>query len=576
MAEPDGSRVLEGLSLDEAWRHLRWIEEHAPARISGTPDQIRAGQYLADELEALGIDTHLDTFTGYRSMPGPARLTVLSPSEREYRAVACGHIDSTPDEGLDLELLYLGGGAVEDYDGRDVRGKAVLTEISSGPSRPEKAHIAADRGAAAVIFVTWGHPEYETIPSGAIKCAWGNPTRATISDIPRIAAMGITRAAGDDLIEMLATGPVRARVVAQASRDWGHMTQPWARLRAPKNPSGDFLLVGGHYDAWQPGMTDNAAGNALILELARVFAASAGELTRDIVFALWNGHEIGDYEGSTWFADRYWDELDDHCVAYLNVDSIGFAHSDFYLADSTPELTRFHQDVERRVLGVETAHRHLGRDNEHPFFGLGLPALEGRFHFSEEQIEEWGGARGSWWWHSPDDTLDKIDPDRFEAHARVYASYVWEMCTAPVLPFDYRVSADHIRSSLEEMRTIAGERFDLELPLEPFAQAADELSEAAGRPHNEAQTQRLNAGLMQIARLLLPAFETWGGRYAQDRVGHAALSSPIPALHDLTLLTKTDPDADLSHQLNTELLRARNRLSDALRRATAEARASLP
>ena len=34
-------------------------------------------------------------------------------------------------------------------------------------------------------------------------------------------------------------------------------------------------------------------------------------------------------------------------------------------------------------------------------------------------------------------------------------------------------------------------------------------------------------------------------------------------------------DADLSHQLHTELLRARNRLSDALRLATAEARASL-
>lgn len=576
MVERGGSRVLDDLSLVQAWRHLRWIEEHAPTRISGTPDQIRAGQYFADELQNLGLETHLDTFTGYRSLPGQAHLTVLSPSDVEYRAVACGHIDSTPDEGLELELVYVGGGALADYEGRDVRGSAVLTEISSGPSRPEKARIAADHGAAAVIFVTWGHAEYDTIPSGAIKCAWGNPTRATMSDIPGIAAMGITRAAGDDLVRMLAAGPVTARVVAQATRDWGPLTQPWARLRAPNNPSGDFLLVGGHYDAWYPGMTDNAAGNALMLELARVMGTRADVLTRDIVFAFWNGHEIGDYEGSTWFADRYWDDLDAHCIAYLNVDSIGFAHSDFYLADSTPELTPFHQGIERRVLGVETAHRHLGRDNEHPFFGLGLPALEGRFHFSEEQIAEWGGARGSWWWHGPDDTLDKVDPDRFRAHARVYASYVWELCTATVLPFDYRVSADHIRSSLAAMRDVADGRFDLELPLEAFAEAADHLSEMAGRPLDEAQAIRLNAGLMRIARLLLPAFETWGGRYAQDRVGHEALSSSIPALHALTLLTKTDPDADLSHQLHTELLRARNRLSDALRRATTEARASLP
>jgi hypothetical protein len=579
MTDAARQRILGGLSLDEAWRHLRWLEEHAPTRISGTQDQVRAGEYFAETLEGYGLETHLDTFTGYRSVPLRASLSVLGPAPVTCPAEACGHIVSTPDEGLELDLIYLGGGAAADYEGRNVRGVGVVTEIASGPSRPVKARIAADHGASAIVFLNWGLPEFDTIPCGAIKCVWGNPTRDMMADVPQIAALGVSRAAGDALIERMAQGPVRARVLAQATRDWGPMTQPWARLRAPGNPTGDFLLVGGHYDAWTPGMTDNGGGNALMLEMARVLCADPEALVRDIVFAFWNGHEVGDYEGSTWFGDRYWDDLDAHGVAYLNVDSIGFAHSAFYLADSTPELKAFHRRVERDVLGTETGHRHLTRDNEHPFFGLGLPALEGRFHFSEEQIAAWGGARGGWWWHSMADTIDKLDPMRYLDHARVYAAYVWEMCTAPVLPMDFRASASRITSSVAEMRDLAGGRFELDLPLEPFTEAVARLHDAAVGASSGAgdrgRVERLNRGLMRLSRLLLPAFETWGGRYAQDRVGLEALSSPVPALHDLKLLADTPPEAELSHLLHTELLRARNRLSDALRRATEEAIASI-
>jgi hypothetical protein len=578
MADGARDRTLARLSLDEAWRHLHWLEEHAPTRISGTPGQVRAGEYFAETLAGFGLETHLDTFTGYRSVPVRGSLSVLGPAPVTYPAEACGHIVSTPDEGLELDLIYLGGGSVADYEGQDVRGAAVVTEIASGPSRPVKARIAADHGASAIVFLNWGLPEFDTIPCGAIKCVWGNPTRAMMADVPQVAALGVSRAAGDALIERMAQGPVRARVLAQATRDWGPMTQPWARLRAPRNSTGDFLLVGGHYDAWTPGMTDNGGGNALMLELARAFAADPDALVRDIVFAFWNGHEVGDYEGSTWFGDRYWDDLDTHGVAYLNVDSIGFADSAFYLADSTPELTAFHQRVEREVLGTETGHRHLTRDNEHPFFGLGLPALEGRFHFSEEQIAAWGGARGGWWWHSTADTIDKLDPERYRDHARVYAAYVWELCTAPVLPMDFRASASRITSSVTEMQDVAGGRFDLDLPLEPFVEAVAQLHDAAvGAFTNggqERRVERLNRGLMRLSRLLLPAFETWGGRYAQDRVGLEALSSSVPALHALKLLASTPPESELSHLLQTELLRARNRLSDALRLATEEAYAS--
>jgi hypothetical protein len=54
MTDGARQRILGGLSLDEAWRHLRWLEEHAPTRISGTQDQVRAGEYFAETLEGYG------------------------------------------------------------------------------------------------------------------------------------------------------------------------------------------------------------------------------------------------------------------------------------------------------------------------------------------------------------------------------------------------------------------------------------------------------------------------------------------------------------------------------------------
>jgi hypothetical protein len=96
------------------------------------------------------------------------------------------------------------------------------------------------------------------------------------------------------------------------------------------------------------------------------------------------------------------------------------------------------------------------------------------------------------------------------------------------------------------------------------------LNESAASAKDDQHVRRLNRTLMRLSRILLPAFETAGGRYTQDRYALDALESAIPAVHNLRLLAATPRDDELSHLLYTELLRERNRLSDAVRWATAE------
>lgn len=76
-----------------------------------------------------------------------------------------------------------------------------------------------------------------------------------------------------------------------------------------------------HYDSWDYGVTDNATGNAAVLELARVL--SQKQLRRGVKIAWWPAHSNGRYAGSTWYCDEQFEDLDARCVALVNMDSPG-------------------------------------------------------------------------------------------------------------------------------------------------------------------------------------------------------------------------------------------------------------
>lgn len=67
----------------------------------------------------------------------------------------------------------------------------------------------------------------------------------------------------------------------------------------------EWVLVGGHYDTREDtvGALDNAAGTAMVLELARAFAARRGALERSVLFVAWDCEEWG-LRGSRAFVER--------------------------------------------------------------------------------------------------------------------------------------------------------------------------------------------------------------------------------------------------------------------------------
>ncbi len=144
------------------------------------------------------------------------------------------HIESTPDSGIEGELIYLGSGTYEDYQGQDVRGKIVLTDMNWSPGRPEKARIAWEMGAKALIIMNWGKAEDDLIQMGAIKAQWGNPTPDTEKEIVRLTVMSISWRDGEYLAGLCKLGEVKVWLKASASRQWITADQPMGRVSAEK------------------------------------------------------------------------------------------------------------------------------------------------------------------------------------------------------------------------------------------------------------------------------------------------------------------------------------------------------
>jgi hypothetical protein len=72
------------------------------------------------------------------------------------------------------------------------------------------------------------------------------------------------------------------------------------------DPNAGYVMAGAHYDSWVggDGAVDNAAGSAMVMEAARILAATGVRPRRTIRFALWNAEEQG-LLGSFAYVDRY-------------------------------------------------------------------------------------------------------------------------------------------------------------------------------------------------------------------------------------------------------------------------------
>jgi N-acetylated-alpha-linked acidic dipeptidase len=564
-------------------------------RESGTADERAGGAFIVERLQALGIPVELHTPELYLSNPERAELRLLAAADGGALAVRCrppafalhtngeevvGELCYVPSQyaGGTADLFDLPKAAAEGQGDDPVRGRIVLTE---GFSMPASVSSFEKRGAIAQIFI---HPGQD-IHEGICTPIWGTPTPESLGRKPKVPVVCVNHPDGDRLIALTRQGRVRVGVKTWLREGWMRCPLPVVTIPGTEDPD-EFLLVHGHHDSWYEGIGDNATGDAALLELARVLWGLRGELKRSVRIAWWPGHSTGRYAGSTWYADTFADEIDEWCIAHLNIDSPGCAGATAYeevmwMAEAGALCSASIHDA----LGVRAVGMRPLRAGDYSFNQIGPTAfymLLSNIPQAERTARGYyavGGCGGRPVWHTPHDVRGVEDLEILRRDLAVYLTTIVRVVNAPLYPFDYAAAVDEIRAAVERYQSAAGGELDLGPVLDDLAALradivawrAEAEQQMARAPHDAAWRRHANATLRRLARVLVPLNYARGERFDHDP---AMKLPPVPRFEAATAIAATPPER--RGFVRTALLRERNKVRAMLRGARQALQAGRP
>ena len=202
------------------------------------------------------------------------------------------------------------------------------------------------------------------------------------------------------------------------------------------NDDGDFIVVGAHHDTKilfdSPGFAganDGASGVGALLAMAveTAYYAQKKPLPCGIRFVFFDGEEaLYQYTdtdglvGSRVYVDMLRRDGDlKHCRAMVLLDMIGDKDLDFEIAgNSTPALAKLAVKAARDLGHAKNVNpRRIDMIDDHlPFLQAGIPAVDFiDFNFGPDNS----------YWHTKEDTMDKISADSIKTAADVALRVVW-------------------------------------------------------------------------------------------------------------------------------------------------------
>ena len=265
--------------------------------------------------------------------------------------------------------------------------------------------------------------------------------------------------------------------------------------------------------------------------------------------------------------DNHWDQLNKHCVGYMHIDSTGVRDTQLFEIKASEELLEFAADNARQMLpGRELRTMSLKKIGDQSFMGIGIPSITQRMSFTKEYMDHAHGATLGWWNHTKEDGLDKCDQDILELDTQVTLQVLYNLATAEILPYDFTGKLAELRRRVGELKERFGTHIDFSDLLVNLDEAAQEVAsvQAMGTQCTGERAELYNEYVKGISRCLTNVTLTYADKYAQDSYGYGKLSYPIPLLADLDRLDKMRPDCLEYGLIQTQLVRNKNRINDAL------------
>ncbi len=487
-------------------------------RVSGSDAEWEAAEYVIERLEEYDINCDLLTAETLISVPENAQVEVTTPSSRSIDdAITASYGASTPAMGVSGGVVHLPEVSSDTVAGADVEGRIVLTK---GLPRPGPVTVLDEAGATAVVYES---VDPDQLHEMIVTPVWGTPSMEDCDAIPDLPVVQVRQEDGAWLREQVSGGPLELTVKTTVRTEVTTLPCPVGRIEGTESER--YMIIGNHVDSWHEGMTDNATAMAATLELARVFANR--QPNRGLLFGFWPGHSTGRYAGSAWFADQEWADLRENGVAYLHLDLNGLDGAEHIWYQHMSELAEEHFDAIEdgtRLSAFDSESSFLGddrpgRNSDQSFWGVGLSSILSGARL-EPGTEAGGPVGGGWWWHTPEDTRDKVDIDVLAEETRLFATIASRVCNSPVLPHDFRNTSAELRETLVEIEAQAETTFS------EVHRRLDELDDALADAYdtlatlNESSDMEMRTAAedfqVELGNVLIPALYTEGDDYGQE------------------------------------------------------------
>ncbi len=373
-------------------------------RLAGSEAEARARDWAVGKLKALGFsNVRVEPFDMPTWARGAESAEILAPFPQKLVIAALGNSASTPPEGITGEVVGFDTlAALEAAPDAAVRGKIVFvshamprTQDGSGYGfyggpRRQGPSIASRKGAIGIVIRSIG-TDYHRNPHTGVQ--------TFDKGVQPIPAGALTLPDSEQLQRILKRGkPVTMRLTLVSHTGQGQSGNVIAEVpgRDPKLPP---ILVGGHLDSWDQGTgaIDDAAGVAIVTAAAKRIMDS-GRPLRTIRIVWFGAEEPGLFGGFSYQAK--------HPEPHYAMAESDFGSGRVWRVNSKLGTER---EVEGKTLqaalaplGVVPGKLDVADGSDiGPMIAAGAPGVElsqdGTYYFDVH--------------HTPDDTLDKVDPE---------------------------------------------------------------------------------------------------------------------------------------------------------------------
>ncbi|MCB0769405.1 MAG: M28 family peptidase [Flavobacteriales bacterium] len=400
-------------------------------RLTGSP-QGRLAESFADSLfRTMRLDTvYTYPFQADAWSRGMVKLTLGDGAGSQH--IACVALANTPLEALvDAPLVDAGNGLPEDLEriGDRAKGAALLVNIGLVAAaegvpnlhRSEKAKLALDAGASAIIFVN-------QVTGGVLLTGTASIDGALIP----VPAACIATEDGASIRFRLEQGVLlTARLEMRNQSERVHARNIIAELRGT-DLAEEVIVVGGHLDSWDlaTGATDNGLGSFSILDMARVMSEMPFKPRRTVRYVLFMGEEQG-LLGSRSLVDSYRSNGElDHVRCMVNLDmsgnpqGFGVGGPEGWHKALVPMCERIKQLDSSAFAGTNSQEVWLHSDHQ-PFLLAGVPVI---YPLSDLGKHIYGC------YHSSCDDIHLVRPEAMTNNVRFVGALLYELANAETLP----------------------------------------------------------------------------------------------------------------------------------------------